>query len=422
MLARLLIKGGVHVTVFEAEESPNYRSQGGSLDLHTDTGLKALKKADLFDQFLQHARYDGQYMMMSDKKLESTFTMGESTILQKVEERPEIDRAALRQILTESLPAGTIRWGHKLKCISETDAGKTLVFHNGHEDSSFDYIVGADGAWSKVRAFIAPDLKLVPSGLAYLSFSIPDAATTAPATYALVNRGSFFCYGDRMAQTHQQQGNGSINISFIWHEANPDWHRRDVCGADSCDGDAMRAFALRKTEGWHDKIRAALYSSQGACQPRTLFELPIGVRWEHRRGVTMVGDAAHLMTPFAGEGVNVGLEDAMALAEGILAAVGATKDGSQVTEAVDAAVAECEKVMFPRVQRYMQLTDNMKRATLFTDEPLDTIIYNVISIIAKDNVPAVLHPLVTLGVSGFFLGRKLVNWGYWALGKGSRVQ
>ncbi|UNI16142.1 hypothetical protein JDV02_002608 [Purpureocillium takamizusanense] len=51
MLARMLHRGGVHVTVFEGEASPDFLGQGGTLDLHTKTGMAAMRAAGLFDEF-----------------------------------------------------------------------------------------------------------------------------------------------------------------------------------------------------------------------------------------------------------------------------------------------------------------------------------------------------------------------------------
>ena len=69
LLAILLHQAAVDVTIFEGEASANARTQGGTLDLHTDTGLKALKKAGLHDEFVRNARYDGEALVL---KLVST--------------------------------------------------------------------------------------------------------------------------------------------------------------------------------------------------------------------------------------------------------------------------------------------------------------------------------------------------------------
>jgi 2-polyprenyl-6-methoxyphenol hydroxylase-like FAD-dependent oxidoreductase len=49
----------IEITIFESDLTADVRSQGGTLDLHTDTGLAALKKAGLYDAFLEYARFDG---------------------------------------------------------------------------------------------------------------------------------------------------------------------------------------------------------------------------------------------------------------------------------------------------------------------------------------------------------------------------
>ena len=57
----------IDVTVFEAERSIYFRDQGGSLDLHEDRGILALRKAGLFKEFQAHARYDAENMRWTDK-------------------------------------------------------------------------------------------------------------------------------------------------------------------------------------------------------------------------------------------------------------------------------------------------------------------------------------------------------------------
>ncbi|WQF81844.1 Putative FAD/NAD(P)-binding domain superfamily [Colletotrichum destructivum] len=66
MPARLLYRAIVEAAVFEGEASPDFRSQSGSLRLHTENGLAALKQGGLFDDFLKYARYDGQYIAIVD--------------------------------------------------------------------------------------------------------------------------------------------------------------------------------------------------------------------------------------------------------------------------------------------------------------------------------------------------------------------
>jgi 2-polyprenyl-6-methoxyphenol hydroxylase-like FAD-dependent oxidoreductase len=67
-----------------------------------------------------------------------------------------------------------------------------------------------------------------------------------------------------------------------------------------------------------DLIFAAYEDSQFCIKPTPLFMLPIEHTWISRPRVTLIGDAAHLMTPFAGEGVSVTMLDALGLAESII--------------------------------------------------------------------------------------------------------
>src|SRR4051812_36717166 len=59
-LARVLQRQGFPVTVYDRDESATARPQGGSLDMHADTGQVALAAAGLLDDFLATARHEGQ--------------------------------------------------------------------------------------------------------------------------------------------------------------------------------------------------------------------------------------------------------------------------------------------------------------------------------------------------------------------------
>lgn len=286
MLARLLLQadGNIKVTLFEGEQSINFRSQGGSLDLHEKTGQAALKRGDLFDEFLKYARYDGEAVKIADKKMLCYVKQGAST-KGSITGRPEIDRPKLRQLLFESLPANAVRWGKRLVSVEENN---TLRFADDSTANGFDLIVGADGAWSRVRPFLS-DVKPYYSGIAGHSLSIPNAEQTVPELYELVNRGSLFAFSDGKSVMAQWTGEGSINVG-TWAVRPTDWQQK----YDVHDATAVKAALLEEYSDWDPRLLALLQSADDdTFVPRDLFMLPTGHSWKHVHGVTLIGDAAH---------------------------------------------------------------------------------------------------------------------------------
>lgn len=402
MLARLLHLAEIEVTVFESESSPTFRSQGGTLDLHTDTGLMAMKEAGLWDEFKKYARYDGQYIAWVDRHNNHIMVMGADSRRNDVQERPEIDRSRLREILTESLPEGVIKWGHKLKSV---EADNTLVFENTTL-SGFDLVVGADGTWSKVRKAITR-VEPVFTGIGLFELNIPDAEKTAPDVYKLVNRGSVFAHADGKRLSVQQMGDGSLCVYTSELRDEKDWMAREKCGYDSGDLQAVREALRREYHDWDDIFFQVFDKAAGTPKPRSLFMLPVGWTWEHKHGLTIIGDAAHAMTPFAGEGVNVALMDALELSRAIIAA----SEAGFAEGVLDQKVEAFEKGMFPRMERVCRLTDELTNDYLRTPGVPQSIMARVMTRHVKFATPWFLHPLATFGVHSYMFVYGLVKRG-----------
>jgi 2-polyprenyl-6-methoxyphenol hydroxylase-like FAD-dependent oxidoreductase len=402
-LARLLHLAKINVTVFEGEDSANYRTQGGTLDLHAHTGLLALKDAGLFDEFLKYARYDGQYMAIVDKDLQYYIKRGATNkVAQKLDdERPEIDRAMLRKILVESLPEGMIKWGHHLKRVEDDH---TLVFEHA-TISGFDLIVGAEGAWSKVRGVLASEVKPSYVGIGFHELSIPDAATTAPELYELVNRGSVFAYSDGKKMSIQQMGDGSINVYVGVVRKDEDWMAPEKCGYDAHNLDETQRALMADFQDWNPKLKDSISRTSGKCTPRSLYMLPVGFKWTHHPGVTIIGDAAHLMAPYAGEGVNVALEDALKLSRAITAAA---KEGGS-SAALSKHVEAFEKEMFPRMERVQSLTEGLTQDWMFTPGAPKTVLATAMSRHIKYRMPAFLNPLAPVMAYSLVFVQKIMN-------------
>ncbi|OSS48718.1 hypothetical protein B5807_07026 [Epicoccum nigrum] len=371
----------ISCTIFEVKASINYRSQGGSLDLRSSTGLAAVKAAGLWEQFLEHARYGGESLLLTDKHLTTWVRRSPGTKDQhsKLQEAPEIDRRVLRKILIKSVPPECVKWNCKLASVQETiSSGLELSFANGEQISGFDLIVGADGAWSKTKTLLSSDLPSC-SGLSGWTMQISNAKEVAPEAYKFVNRGSVFSYCEGKSVTVQQLDDGSLNVS---HYGIRPADFIDHCEFDTEDLDATKNYILEQIHDWAPQFRNFVVSANESLFKRSLCEMPVGWTWPHREGVTLLGDAAHLMTPFAGICVNTAFYDALELAKQIK-----EFNASEDPASLDTYVAHYEKAMLENARRAQEYTEGSKIDMLFTPGAPRTTIESYILRHAKQDTP-----------------------------------
>jgi 2-polyprenyl-6-methoxyphenol hydroxylase-like FAD-dependent oxidoreductase len=346
-LASILQNNGVPFTIFES--SKDFRTSGGSLDLHPESGQAALKEAGLWKAFVHNARPESdcdkivthsgevlwdENLLVRDNKddMEKDLFAG----------RPEIDRRLLMKILFDGLGSEKVEFGKKLERVtpsSTVDAQYDLHFADGTQQTGFDLVVGADGAWSKVRQLVS-DAKPQYSGISMIEVNLNDIQSN-PWLLEYVGVGSMFSFGESCAVLAQRQGDGSLRVYAALRVAED---FIDTCSIDWSDKDtARKQLVERYLSHLGQDLQRVVLDCNDALMPRPLYELPVGLRWPSRAGVTLIGDAAHVMTPFAGVGVNVGMTDALVLAKEIIAASKGEKGLGDATQAY-------EEEMFPRAE------------------------------------------------------------------------
>jgi 2-polyprenyl-6-methoxyphenol hydroxylase-like FAD-dependent oxidoreductase len=300
MLARILHIAGIAATVFEQEAHALERPQGGTLDLHTDSGQLALLRAGLEAEFHSIARHEDQGSRIYDKHGTLLFADDDAADA----DRPEVDRTALREILLRSLPSGTIRWNHALRKVRPNENGTFALQFDGTTAGPFDLVVGADGTWSRVRPLVSA-YRPQYTGLSFIEFGIDDVDRSHPSLAALVGRGKLDAQGDGRGLIVLRNGNAHLRGYAIFRVP-IDWADATF---DFSSPAAARARLAAEFDGWASQLVDLIRASNDHIVARPIHALPVGHHWTNRPGVTLLGDAAHVMSPFGGDGVNMAMLD-----------------------------------------------------------------------------------------------------------------
>jgi 2-polyprenyl-6-methoxyphenol hydroxylase-like FAD-dependent oxidoreductase len=326
-LARVLHVHGIPVTVYEADASPTARTQGGMLDIHPWNGQPALAAAGLTGEF--------RGLVLEGRESYRVLDRAGTVLLDQPDDgtgsRPEVQRGQLRQLLLDALPDGTVRWGHKVAGVRALDQGRHEVRFAGGSTVITSLLIGADGAWSRVRPVLS-DATPTYAGVTSVETFLLDGAARHRAAAEAVGAGSLFALAPGKGFVAQREGDGTLH-SYAQLVKPLDW----LAGTDPADAAAVTAQVASEFDGWAPQLTALLTDSDTAPVLRRLYTLPTGHRWDRTPGVTLLGDAAHLVPP-NGEGANLAMLDGAELGQAIAAH----------PDDVEKALADYEQAMFPR--------------------------------------------------------------------------
>jgi 2-polyprenyl-6-methoxyphenol hydroxylase-like FAD-dependent oxidoreductase len=297
------------------------------LDIHDYNGQLALKAAGLFDEFRRIIHEGGEATRVLDPH--------GTVLLDQPDDgsggRPEVHRGDLRRILLDSLPHGTTQWGRKVTAIHPLGDGQhELTFADGSTVTT-SLVVGADGARSRIRPLLS-DAKPEYVGTSYIETYLLDADERHPASAKVVGGGTLIALAPGKGILAHRETNGVLH-TYVALTKPKEW----IAGIDFANPKAAKARVAAEFDGWAPELTALITDGETDLVPRTLHALPTGHRWKRVPGVTLLGDAAHLMPP-DGEGANLAMYDGAELGKAMAAHRGD----------LEAALAEYEETMFIR--------------------------------------------------------------------------
>lgn len=312
-LARLLQMKGALVKVYERDFDKNARVQGSPLDLHEDSGLAAIREAGLLKEFKENFLSGADKTLILNEKAEIFYSDHETNLEENFGHeyfRPEIDRGSLRKILLESLEPETVVWDSHFISMEKQDEGWKLNFKN-RESVYADIVIGSDGTNSKIRPYIT-DIKPFYSGIVMLEGNIHQSKTKVPNIDSLINGGKIMAFGNEKNILMGQKGNGDLGF-YASFKADENW--ASDSGLDFNNQSQILEWFKNNYPEWSNIWYELFENAETPFVPRPIYCMPLDQTWETSSNLTIIGDAAHVMPPFAGEGANMAMLDALELSK-----------------------------------------------------------------------------------------------------------
>ncbi|HEY6683336.1 MAG TPA: NAD(P)/FAD-dependent oxidoreductase, partial [Propionibacteriaceae bacterium] len=288
----------IEVELYERDAAAEARRKGYAIGLKGDAGLSVLERLGLWDDVLSIGAQHVTNFVITDCQGRTLLALPSGNDTRRQTYRVQRDR--LQSVLADTLTTTPVHYGYQALGYETIDTRHRVVFTGGrHVDG--DVVVGCDGLGSALRR------QLVDDSPHFLGLSAITGDAVLTVDDPLLSGGYFMTLGDRGDSFFGYRQPGGVHFSYT-SETEP-------AALESASQPDLLRRVQEATANWHPLIGAIVSAADpDSIKPRGYYDRN-PTKQVRDSNVWLIGDAAHPMSPFQGQGANTAMLDAWELSE-----------------------------------------------------------------------------------------------------------